>query len=273
MRFFPHLLYVILLYASDIKEFKKLLRTKNNVLVHFFSEDDRDLLDTLSRVSESVKGLATIVRINCSKDAKLCKKINKESPDLPSLKHYYKGEFHLDYNRALKAKSLVTFLKDPTGDLPWDEDPGSKGVIHLRTPSELNKLVSRGERALIMFYAPWCGFCKRLKPVYERAASLLEPRDGAMAAMDVNAPVNAPIRQKYNISAFPTLIFFEGGRDRYAYPGRNDAESFVKFMKDPSPEELIVPEVNVPLGWKDEGGDTMVVHLEEDNFDESIARR
>ena len=31
------------------------------------------------------------------------------------------GQFHKDYDRAFVKKSLVSFLKDPKGDLPWDE--------------------------------------------------------------------------------------------------------------------------------------------------------
>lgn len=131
-------------------------------------------------------------------------------------------------------------MRDPTGDLPWDEDETAQDVVHLpdnpvskmcpsRIVSEilfgecfifcmdffqsLNKLLkkesSSGKGILVMFYAPWCGFCKRMKPDYSAAATEVKTADiGILAAIDVNKPENGVVRQKYNISGFPTLIYF-----------------------------------------------------------------
>lgn len=61
---------------------------------------------------------------------------------------------------------------------------------------------------LIMFYAPWCGFCKRLKPDFSQAATELK-KDYVLAAIDLNRPENSALRRQYNISGFPTLLYFE----------------------------------------------------------------
>jgi len=44
------------------------------------------------------------------------------------------------------------------------------------------------------------------------------------AAMDVNRKENSPISAKYNITGFPTLLFFENGELQYPYPGENNKE-------------------------------------------------
>lgn len=62
---------------------------------------------------------------------------------------------------------------------------------------------------MIMFYAPWCGYCKQLKPDYSSAATELKPLGYILAAIDVNRPENSVIRKQYNITGFPTLLYYE----------------------------------------------------------------
>jgi thioredoxin-like negative regulator of GroEL len=47
-----------------------------------------------------------------------------------------------------------------------------------------------------------------LKPVYAEAASDLRGRT-ILAGMDVDKTENYPIRKQFNITGFPTIIYFE----------------------------------------------------------------
>lgn len=69
---------------------------------------------------------------------KLCKKL-KVSPNPVTLKHYKDGEFHKDFDRQITVTSITNFLRDPTGDLPWEEDESGADVIHLND-SEVEKI-------------------------------------------------------------------------------------------------------------------------------------
>lgn len=62
---------------------------------------------------------------------KLCKKL-KISPTPSHLKHYKDGEFHKDYDRQILVASIVNFMREPTGDLPWEEDPVGADVVHVQ---------------------------------------------------------------------------------------------------------------------------------------------
>lgn len=58
----------------------------------------------------------------------------KATPNPVVLKHYKDGDFHKDYDRQLTVPSMVNFLRDPSGDLPWEEDPNGADVLHISDP-------------------------------------------------------------------------------------------------------------------------------------------
>lgn len=47
------------------------------------------------------------------------------------LKHYKDGDFHKDYDRLETMQSMVNFMRDPTGDIPWEEDSTAVDVVHI----------------------------------------------------------------------------------------------------------------------------------------------
>lgn len=53
---------------SDIKDLKKILRTKNNVLILFTSnpKESQNTIKALDDAAETVKGEATVIFIDCS---------------------------------------------------------------------------------------------------------------------------------------------------------------------------------------------------------------
>lgn len=64
----------------------------------------------------------------------MCKKL-KITPDTYILKHYKDGDFNKDYTRKETVISMVNFMRDPTGDLPWEEDDDSTDVVHIADAS------------------------------------------------------------------------------------------------------------------------------------------
>ncbi|PWV07316.1 protein disulfide isomerase 2 [Trypanosoma cruzi] len=51
----------------------------------------------------------------------------------------------------------------------------------------LDKYLSSGKDMLIEFFAPWCGHCKNLAPIYAKVAKEFESSDVIIAAMDATA--------------------------------------------------------------------------------------
>ncbi|XP_077869020.1 protein disulfide-isomerase A5-like [Saccoglossus kowalevskii] len=214
-------------------------------------------------VAAEVKGLGTLVAIDCGANKKLCKKL-KVSTESYTLKHYKDGEYHKDYDRQESVKSMTNFMKDPVGDAPWDEDPLAGDVRHLGNDNDLRKLLQKEKKpVLLMFYAPWCGHCKQLKPEFAEAATELKG-EAILAGMDVDKPENYGSRQTFNITGFPTIYYFEGGKMKYLYGGERNKAGILTWMRDPQPPK----EPEKELGWSDE--DNNVVHLLDETFDEFI---
>lgn len=121
----------------DIKDFKKLLRTKNNILTLFinYPKENLNVVKVFEDTAELIKGQGTMVLTDCSGEAKkLCKKL-KVNPDPYVIKHYKDGDFHKNYDRKITMSSMLNFMRDPTGDIPWDEDSAATGIVHIPDPT------------------------------------------------------------------------------------------------------------------------------------------
>ena len=58
----------------------------------------------------------------------------------------------------------------------WKESSGYEHVQMLQT-STFDSIIGASRKALVMFYAPWCGHCKHAKPAFASAASKLAETD------------------------------------------------------------------------------------------------
>ena len=109
-----------------------------------------------------------------------------------------------------------------------------------------------------------CGFCKKLKPDYAVAATKLKG-DAVMAAMNVDNASNMKVKAIYNITGFPTLLYFKNGNLVYPYGGEMTKDSLVEWMLNPSEPKEKEPEKS----WADED-DVHVTFLTSETFDPFI---
>lgn len=53
------------------------------------------------------------------------------------------------------------------------------------------------------FYAPWCGHCKKLEPIYEKVGAKLDGTGILIAKVD--ATLHRSIATQYDVHGFPTI--------------------------------------------------------------------
>lgn len=119
-----------LLEIEKAKDLKKTISTKTNLLVLYASSTKNADVVTVKNLLKQVDGSFAIVDCSNKDLKKLCKKSLPEGKTYV-LKHFKDGAFNKDYDRSLTKNSLSTFMRDPTGDIPFEEDPTSKDVLHL----------------------------------------------------------------------------------------------------------------------------------------------
>uniref|UniRef100_H0X710 Protein disulfide-isomerase A5 n=1 Tax=Otolemur garnettii TaxID=30611 RepID=H0X710_OTOGA len=253
---------------SDPKDLKKLLRTRNNVLVLYSKSEAaaENHLRLLSTVAQAVKGQGTVCWVDCgdSESRKLCKKMKVDlslKDKKVELFHYQDGAFHTEYNRAVTFKSIVAFLKDPKGPPLWEEDPGAKDVVHIDSEKDFRRLLKKEEKpVLMMFYAPWCSMCKRMMPHFQKAATQMRGHS-VRGGLGSSPAESSPLPQRMEIDS----CWFPRGRRLFGCSGPGPALSFACFWSSsPQPPQPQVPETP----WADEGGS--VYHLTDEDFDQFV---
>ena len=259
---------------DEQKAFKKFIKSRSNILVLFVIDENQLLKASGSFICDALhvmKGNVDVAHINCgSKGKRLCKQL-KVNPTNFLLHHYMNGDFNVNYNRPQVTKSLVAFLKNPIGEAPWSDDSSASGVLHLDTVAELAKsLKSQKAPLFIMFYAPWCGHCKRLKPEFASAAISAKSK-AVLAAMDVSTDDTQGVRMQYNITGFPTLIYFLGGSPLYTYQGDYTEAAIVEWVKNPKPFEEAPKEKEAEADWSKSEKASNIAFLTDDTFDTYIS--
>lgn len=102
-------------------------------------------------------------------------------------------------------------------------------------PKSFDKTVFNSNKpALVEFYAPWCGHCKTLAPVYEELASSFSAFSDKVTIANVDADNHKELGKKFGVTGFPTLKWFDGtpGAEPEDYRGGRDLESLTSFITE-----------------------------------------
>eukprot|EP01041_Mallomonas_annulata_P001948 gene1948-3775_t len=80
---------------------------------------------------------------------------------------------------------------------------------------------------MVEFYAPWCGHCRKLEPIWEEIATKLK---GDVNVAKVDVTMNGKLGKRFGIQGFPTILLFHKGKS-YKYSGKRTAEQLTEFAK------------------------------------------
>jgi protein disulfide-isomerase A6 len=223
---------VVALTESD---FEKHVGQDRGALVEFYAPwcgHCKKLAPEYEKLGESFKKAKSVLiaKVDCDEHKDLCSKYGVSG--YPTIQWFPKGSLEpKKYEGQRTVETLVEFINTEAGtNVKIAAVPSSVVVL---TPETFDSIVlDETKDALVEFYAPWCGHCKHLAPVYEKLASVYKQDEGVVIA-NLDADKHRDLAEKYGVSGFPTLKFFpKGNKAGEDYDGGRDLDDFVKFINE-----------------------------------------
>lgn len=94
-------------------------------------------------------------------------------------------------------------------------------IIHYE--KDFTSLIEK--RAVVDFFADWCGPCKMFAPIFEETAI-----NKNFNFVKVNTDSYPDLAREYGVMSIPTVILFENGHEVKRHTGFMSKEEFLNFL-------------------------------------------
>merc|ERR1712130_470619 len=130
----------------------------------------------------------------------------------------------------LKAGNLEAYIKS-------EAVPDTQGDVKVAVARNFEELVTKSEKdVLVEFYAPWCGHCKKLTPIYDELGEKMAEEAVETVKMDATANDVPP---EFDVKGFPTLYWLpKTSKKPQSYNGGREIDDFIKYIAENASDEL-----------------------------------
>ena len=242
------------LFKFTDEEIETVFGKQQNTLILFRKEDDEDLAyaTAFKAAAEANKGkmLFSYSDGTVPIQEKLAEFMGVTEKDMPTLrcikpdkmvKYSYDTEDGSRKTSELTVESVTAWvngLVDGTETphlksepIPESNDAAVKVIVG-KTFDQI--AMDDSKDVFVKFYAPWCGHCKKLAPVWDELGEAYKDNSNIVIAK-FDATANEA--EGVNVRGYPTLIFYPKGdkKNPVNYDGERDLEGFKKWLSENAP--------------------------------------
>eukprot|EP00979_Chaetoceros_neogracilis_P014399 scaffold4595_cov267-Chaetoceros_neogracile.AAC.21 len=85
-------------------------------------------------------------------------------------------------------------------------------VTEIESKEHFDLFLEEHEMAFVNFFAPWCMWCQRLHPTWEKFAEEVEEKEMPVGVANIDCVKHIDVCRAQQIQAFPALRWYEGGK-------------------------------------------------------------
>merc|ERR1712223_142931 len=210
------------------------------------ADDHEDKLEKMRAMAKSSKGKMLFVTINTDEEdhKRILEFFGITESELPTYRAIKLGEdmakFKPEDDAFENAEQFVTdFLEGKlkqhlmSQEIPEDWD--KEGVKVLVGKNFQEVALNAEKDVLVEFYAPWCGHCKQLVPIWDELGEKYKDHETiVIAKMDSTANELEEVK----VQGFPTIKLFKKGTNEIVdYNGDRTVAGFSKFLDEPPKDQ------------------------------------
>ena len=99
------------------------------------------------------------------------------------------------------------------------------------TAQELKEKIANGEKLIVDFWAPWCGPCRMMKPMFEQASERLLKENSNVKLYTFNIESDKDYVAQLGLRSVPTIKAYSQGKEVFTEIGLKNTQLIMEMAE------------------------------------------